>query len=1348
MNSNARTVFWLLLCVATICSLNSRECLAQGAAKSLPALQLGPAILSAAIPQNTKPQAVAVETKTETSETSTDATAKTVSPEEEAAAADKAKLDERAKLRSDAIAEIAIDRRPSTILALWSGSKDAILSGEAAAHAAMIERPSRIQQDAFDSSFGSEFDNPFGRSNDQVSNIDPIRDLGHSVDEGKGNEAKADGEVDPNSVSESEEHIKFLAALKDISRNVTLGEWKSLKEKLSNRELFSEEEAQKIFDLTVEKLSANLPVDFSHVEGLSQEMRDFLNGMMRDSRNNPGARFAEQNLMHFADLTGLIAAVPTKIEDRQIVEIAKLLKEAIDSGSEFTEFLKAIRDGGPDLMEPRQAALLLSMAGRELETIEFLPSMETAIAEEKGSELNLIASHYMSLYRRDLAEEQRENAWRATLAVLNLKNAKPEQRREALARAVSIAPRLNPELGQAWLQANFSDEANQGKEIVASIGTATASLLAQTPQDASGRLRNLQLQHSAVHALLSSNTSIDAEWKGILNLLATNWLQEAQVTANYSENDRYGPGMRRDRYGNLYYVDPSEESARGQNMQMGQISAVDVADILAVAPSGEWMESIESGMAAQYSMIICRLWLKVKEDAKAFPYIEQLASAHPEIATDLADEFLEVWTDNHNPNTERDRTNYYMFVYGYEEKADRIPLTRSKQQRNLTELADWVGRIRKLPIQKDIDQGLLASAFMTCHSDAEVFDIATIEGVFGQWDSIEPKTMANLVQQMRKNLAGKWRDPNVQRDAKTNRQKKDIDAEVQQGYQVAKAVVDQALTIHSDSWPLMVAYGSIIHDENDYLQSVAPTSAFSENRQQAFDWFKRAAEQYISLIPTLPEREQTNAPFDTWFYAALGATDLAGVSEKNQPIPAEMEKIATLMNSIPGEAGERHQDRFANALFTRMSAVSPSCKFRYLENGFRLVGENPRAEEARKVYDYYHDLVTELELVTRVDGDESVSLTEPFGVFVDLKHTKELERESSGFSKYLQNQNNLYYSYNYGRPTENYRDKFQDAVTVALQEQFEILSITFNHPEATSRPAAPAGWRVTPYAYLLLKPRGPEVDKIPSLHLDLDFLDTSGYVVLPITSSPLPIGVNKKESSDSHIENAKLVEVLDERQAAEGKLIVEIKATGKGLVPALEEIVDSEKRSGFVLQDTEDSGVSVVEFDRESSDIAIVSERTWTLHYAAENATGPAPAQFSFPSPRDESYEVSYQRYVDADLEEVQSDVLLVSRYGTSTRAWLIGLLCGAAALVAIVGLAISLMQGRKTRPVVEEMREAPVTPFSVLARLKVSYAESGLPEDQRNRLRDDIQMIEKHYFAESTDSDSIDLESIAGRWR
>ena len=97
----------------------------------------------------------------------------------------------------------------------------------------------------------------------------------------------------------------------------------------------------------------------------------------------------------------------------------------------------------------------------------------------------------------------------------------------------------------------------------------------------------------------------------------------------------------------------------------------------------------------------------------------------------------------------------------------------------------------------------------------------------------------------------------------------------------------------------------------------------------------------------------------------------------------------------------------------------------------------------------------------------------------------------------LSTKTNSPYSYNYGRPTEDYRDKFEKGARSVLEEHFEILSLTFHNSKVTSRTDAQDGWTVTPYAYFLLKPKGPEIDAVPPLRIDLDFLDTSGYVVLP-----------------------------------------------------------------------------------------------------------------------------------------------------------------------------------------------------------------------------------------------------------
>ena len=146
----------------------------------------------------------------------------------------------------------------------------------------------------------------------------------------------------------------------------------------------------------------------------------------------------------------------------------------------------------------------------------------------------------------------------------------------------------------------------------------------------------------------------------------------------------------------------------------------------------------------------------------------------------------------------------------------------------------------------------------------------------------------------------------------------------------------------------------------------------------------------------------------------------------------------------------------------------------------------------------------------------------PFGLKIDLRHTREIERESGGFAKYLQNQNSQNFGYNYGRPLEDYRDKFEEATREALKEHFEVLSVTFNEPEARSRAEPEYGWRTTPYAYLLLKPRGAQIDRVPPLRLDLDFLDTTGYAILPVESSALVIDASAKEEEPRPFEKLAL----------------------------------------------------------------------------------------------------------------------------------------------------------------------------------------------------------------------------------
>lgn len=1259
----------------------------------------------------------------------------------------------RKQERLAAINELVFDRRPSAILKAWSTPHDP-----------QHER-------------------------DQLPQNPSDTDTSPTPDGAQPNAEQADDQQE----KAKKEQQQFAKTTRTLTDSVTRGQWDQFAATLHNLELLSSDEASAVYHRMLDQLSADAPVDFSQVVGLSQDMQAFLQQMMGNRRNNPAVAYAEKHVIQIPDLVGIVRSLPpqTRVGHRSeksepagdatasdpatptleqpqgrvnidvLQKIAKLLRLCLDAGFPVEEFVGAMQPIADAVLPAQDIAVILSAAGQDAPTADFLPPIDEAVDADNAQALNLWAKHYLALYRDDKQESLRVEAWQCTLQALAMDQDQSPQdensetaaanaeRDEALTRAVALAPKLDDNLGKAWLQESFTKDPRRGQEVMAKLGTATAQRLAQTPQDAQGRGENLKLQHAAVDALLRTDTEIDSQWTGILNLLASNWLSEAQVTSVHSTHERYGLSMRRDRYGNLYYADPEPDQAdQAQRMVMRETNPVDVETILDTAPQGEWFQLIDDPLKPGFTTMICRLWLKVNESEKAFPYIESLATTDPETARDLAEEFLRVWTKDHNPNQESSRTSHYMFMFGYDQKADNIPLTRSKQERNLKELSGWIERLNQLPLDGRLDESLLVEAFMTCHSVAEVYDVETIEQVFGAWDQLEPGTMAQLINQMRVNLASIWRDPNVQRDNKTNRKKQDIQTEVIRGYDVANSVLEKALQRHPGSWQLTLSQACLLHDQNAYLHEIAPSSNFSDRRQQAFAYFAAAADSYLAVVAELPEREQSGAVFDHWFYAALGASDLAGISEKNRPDAKQVGQLKAAMERLPGEVGRRHRENFANALFTRMSAVSPACKFRYLDAGFQLVDpDDPKAAEARKVYDYYRDLVTELVLVTRIDGDARVGHEQPFGVYVDLRHTKAIERESGGFSKYLQNQNSGYgYYYNYGRPTENYRDKFEESVAAALEEHFEVMSVTFSHSETKSLDAGD-GWRVTPYAYLLLKARGPEVDKLPALKLDMDFLDTSGYVVLPIDSSPLPLDAGEMKVRAESYHDLKLVQLLDERQSTEGKLIVETRATAQGLVPSLDRLLDTSV-AGFALVEQEDSGVSVIEFDKESTLPVILSERTWTLTYAAADPAAPTPTDFTFPAALVETSELQHQRYVDADLEDVASTVSLVQGYGSNRRRYLAAGVGALAALSLAVAAAITVRRLRRSKAVAAVVSEPPLTPVALWSRLRALRQRGKLDDRHERQLDRDIAAIELHYFAGTDGQAEPDLPSIAARWQ
>ena len=1035
------------------------------------------------------------------------------------------------------------------------------------------------------------------------------------------------------------------------------------------------------------------------------------------------------------------------VKTNHIDGLALLIGHSQRSGHNFADFYEQVKTGtthfGGDDTNKKLAAAELFMKSNMMDFVEvFLPPLDAEDTPNNLPALKIWSQLALSKYSTKSVAEWLEKAWKINQWIIATKDLKTEDRDLALTNLLELSSKIDKEVGVEWINASFTEMPERGKTILTNLGTQSSDLATKASQiPESTRLDLLRLQNESVEKLIELSPDQAKEWRPALTLLAQNWLVEAATTLQYSQQSSRGSNMNIDMYGNYYWMNQNQRQSSGGRKPR----PIKVSDMLEIAPSETWQGLIHESLHTSLRRKKAELYLRVNEEDKAFPFIEQIAETHSDIGRDLVHEFLRTWTRNHDPNSSKRQRNPYIYFYGFDRKAEAIPLTRSQQERNLNELADWVTRIRKLPID-DVEEQLLADAFTNCHSSAEVFELDRFRDVFGDLSKLKPETIGAITQKMRASLSANWRDIRTQEQKQTNRREPEVQQAVLDGYRTASTLIKESLQSSPDNWQLHLAQAMLMFDQNAYDQLVQKSSEFSDRRDAAFDQFQVAADKYADVVSTLEEKDQSTQMYDFWFYAALGACDLGKITNKTVPDLKQYAKIRAAIEALPAALSESHMAKFANNLFTRMSPIKPEIKFRYLRGGFEIAGDHPRAWEAKNLFAYYKDLVHEIKLDIAIDGADKVGSGQTFGAYVNILHTDEIERESGGFGKYAQNQNSMMYAYNYGRPTEDYRDKFTDSVEQALGEHFEVQSITFQKAEnMKSRETAKPGWKVTPYAYVLLKPKGPEVDRIAPLKLDLDFLDTSGYVVIPIESPALVVDCSEENVPMRPVSDLKVTQTLDERQAADGKLIVEISASGKGLVPDLEDIMDVE-RDNFEVVSVDDQPVLPTEFDAESNEIQILSERSWTVEYKATDAASEL-TEFSFSEAKLDGAESKFQRYEDADLVEVSQAIELEKNYSVfswSFLYWLIPLV-----VLGLFGLSGLIYATSRPEQVVEKRFNLPedINPFTVLTLLRDIKERNGISNEQGVELQNSINRVEQYYFSQSENVDAEDLEQLAKTW-
>ena len=903
--------------------------------------------------------------------------------------------------------------------------------------------------------------------------------------------------------------------------------------------------------------------------------------------------------------------------------------------------------------------------------------------------------------------------------------------------------------------------------VLALIGQKTARAINEV--DYNLRKANLELQQVTMTQLAGKASLGDAPWQTLANLYARNWLAEAQNTLKIYPNWQKATVANRDRY-----------------------QHVALEDVIRQAPADAWLTALLPQLSGMVKSTKARLIMSSDNIDRVIPIVRDFVSDDPKLAAELANSYLTIWAARHNPNLSTDALRQYRL------DNQAIVLTRLEQEASLKQLGLLLETLDG-PTRQLLDEDRVVLAFDICHSKAEIYTREHITTVFGSLEKLPPGLMLSLFERMRVKLALNWRELSIQRDAATKRTTTDVLKLVNGGYAEANEVAQQWLAAHADDWRMNCAAGSMLADwaEFAYFEAVVAENdvdrfaVYLQRTSDALARFRASSKAYAALIPKMKRSAYELLPYRAWFYGLLGLSHDSDVNLRKGVTKEGLQEIRRAMLELPGGAGEVHLELFSAMVAdnVQQNRIAPEMKFRYLASAVQITGRRPTIYPAEEKVQYYQSLLKEIRLETRLDGADTIRPGTEFGVFVSLVHTADIARESGGFSKYLMNKVRRTVSGKTITEEPFYRDRFEEALRLALNDFFDVRTIVFADPnlesrvydaglkkDAATKPSATADpnnsaaketaatkelsgdLRETPLAYLLLAAKDATVDRIPPLEIELDFFDREGKVVIPVPSTPILIEVAADAPDDRPAASVSVTQILDSRELAGKRLKMDVVVTANGLVPDLPQLLDLDGYSLKVERVEPREGLLIRELHSGPEGLYAVSERSWTVHFDPTPLLQGAKHRidFEFPKTKAENVEVNYRTYDDVDPIEAAATVTLsegpeVEKIAqTNYFAWGLG---GFASLAAILlaGIVVFWKNPKPPEsqaPAFEIPRD--VTPFSIVALLHriQSSPAAALSEPQRQDLRRDIASLEQASFARGSAAYSTqDMTSLARRW-
>lgn len=1050
-----------------------------------------------------------------------------------------------------------------------------------------------------------------------------------------------------------------------------------------------------------------------------------------------------------SDVLRLADAAPLPLDEKQMSTIGKLLAIAIPKSDSRAELLTILRKGtkrlGGDDLEKRHAA------ARMLASAEFWnEAKEFGLSE---SELPQVAAVAKSTTPEKLAEQ----VWDQSLTVLRDASTDADERKKALENLYQAMVQATPQATQARLGSIIRDSQRRDLtwEVLSLIGRKGSSMMGEV--DYATRQTNLELQQQAIRFLSEAKLLGEPGAATFANLYARNWLTEVQQTLANHANWR--------------------SASEGSKIKFDHVK---LEPAIAAAPTGPWLAALAPQTAASIKLMTARLMMISDNLERLLPLLEDFVKQDRETAGKLAADYLLRWAKLHDPNFTPEAMKQYKL------EGHAIVLTRAEQEESLRQLGALLGKLDS-ETKKFLDEAMLVQAFDLCHSKAEVYTRDQVVKVFGPIEKMTPSLLLALVERMRMKLGSNWRDLSVQRDAATKRDTDDVFRLVNDGYTEAEKIVSAWLAAHPQDWEMQVTAGSLMSDwaEFAYFQAVVTAGdkdrfkVYLQRTADAMNRFRAGAKAYAAQVPKLKRNDFQLLTYRAWFNGLLGIALDSGVNLRKGVTKEGLAEIRDAINSLPSGAGPVHLTLFSTMVADNVknNIIAPEMKYRYLSSAVQITGRQETTYPAEQKVQYYESLLSEIRLSARIDGDDKIRTGGPFGVFVTLVHTDDLARESGGFGKYLQNEVPRTVNGKMQSDKPLYRDRFEEALRLAIEDFFTIKALTFADPQAGARdlPADLAGksdgrhWQETPLAYLYLEAKDSTVDRLPPLEIELDFYDRDGKVVIPVPSTPVLIDIADDAPAARPATNIEITQIVDargmvpeqgEEKDFEPVLKLDVVANADGLIPDLKELLDLDKYSLTVLEIDEREGILVRELKSDADGMRAKTERSWTVHL------DPAPllrgasekVDFQFPTARKPDLKIAYRTYQDMDPVAAAERVTLLEGKAvaavaqTNYRAWAV---LGVAAL-ALFGLVLYVVLRPRPEVIVKPPlftapREA--TPFAVAALLHRirSSDQVSLNSEQQSQLNGEIVALERAAFADGANGNgekpTRELETLAKRW-